>query len=223
MALSECYINVALWDEVHTLLHAVIVLKEMLDPEICDKPSTEWPEHYIQAISEFSRCIIEVSLILRTKIRDTVSRSPPLRHLWEENEPSGLRRRDAPSLVPRQANAKDQFPALVAVLTARNIHRVYPLHQITEHIERLLETDTSLGRMLTRTVGIFLADIQILEEVMRQLRLYCPELYGSGRTYTRPDVHKSSFALLRDNRMATFNAVSSHQLYQSAPQNGQFH
>lgn len=34
MALSECYVNFAFWNEVHTLLYAVIVLKEMLKTDI---------------------------------------------------------------------------------------------------------------------------------------------------------------------------------------------
>ncbi|RDI83622.1 hypothetical protein Vi05172_g6125 [Venturia inaequalis] len=170
VALGECYANVALWNEVHTLLHGLILLKEMLEPGISGRPSAEWPEHYLQAILELGGSVVGVSLLHRHKLRDEVYCSPPLRHFWKERETSGVRARNAPFLIPRQAYSMEQFPTLIAILTMRNVHHVYPLHQITEHIERLLEADTSMARKITRLVGDRLADIQVLEERVEQMQ-----------------------------------------------------
>ncbi|QDS69706.1 hypothetical protein FKW77_009812 [Venturia effusa] len=230
IGLMDCYVNVALWEEVDTLLHAVIVLREMLDPNIANKPSSEWPEHYVQAIFELGGSVIGNSLSLRRKLRHEVYYSPSLRHLWEETDARGLREKDVPFLVPKRANTKDYFPLLIAVLTTWKIHYVYPLHQITEQIGRLLETNTSLSQKITRLVGDRLSNIQVLEEVMRQLRQYCPELYCSGRACMRPDAHENTSLVMREggsrgeDSWAICCAISfGNQLDQFAPRNGQFH
>ncbi|KAE9965791.1 hypothetical protein EG328_009400 [Venturia inaequalis] len=229
VALGECYANVALWNEVHTLLHGLILLKEMLEPGISGRPSAEWPEHYLQAILELGGSVVGVSLLHRHKLRDEVYCSPPLRHFWKERETSGVRARNAPFLIPRQAYSMEQFPTLIAILTMRNVHHVYPLHQITEHIERLLEADTSMARKITRLVGDRLADIQVLEEVRRQLHQYCPEIYCPGRTYKRSGVNQSTSATLREYHSCKgdlwdiYNVIIENQWDLFAPNDGQLH
>lgn len=81
-----------------------------------------------------------------------------------------------PFLVPTQKKSHDLMPILLSLLTMDNADLIYPLHQVTESIERLLTSDPNRKALITPYVWKMLTDIQVLEEMNRQLVRYCPRL-----------------------------------------------
>jgi hypothetical protein len=63
-------------------------------------------------------------------------------------------------------------------------YQIFPLHQITEHIDRLLRADASQRARFSPYLWKLFTDIQVLEEITRQVRRYCPKIFWPGRKYS---------------------------------------
>jgi hypothetical protein len=94
-------------------------------------------------------------------------------------------------MSPKQAGLKDPFPALLALLTMKNSHIVYPQHQATEHIERLLVANSSLRAKITPLFGDHLATIQVLKSSGVSFTNTVPSFTHLHIISARPGIHKN--------------------------------
>lgn len=173
--LSEFVYLAELWSIVYIDLRTALTLQQRYCHDLANTDAEDWPDSYVQSLIRLEITLTRASMAARALLKTALLRSPTLRHLWKDV--SNLKElKMPPFLVPTQKKSHNLMPILLSLLTMDNSDLIYPLHQVTEGIERLLASDPNRNALITPYVWKMLTDIQVLEEMNRELVRYCPRL-----------------------------------------------
>jgi hypothetical protein len=162
------------WNEILNWLELVMEFREEYHDILVSTSSEDWPEKYTVALLLLSEKLTEASSQFREILKEAVYSSPPLRHLFHKASwaphSSGLIRN-------QPVDHKDYLIRLLGLLTREGMDDVMEMHQVLEDIGQILATDHVQRARITSYVSELLENIEVLEEMSRQVRQHHRKLY----------------------------------------------
>lgn len=180
--ISIAIADVEKWCHVQHCFQSVLSSKGDISDDIVRRDLHDWPRPHVEALVTLSRTLNDACLVELYSLRDAIYCSPLTRHFWGDDEMEKAakagRESEISFLSPRKDYKvpDDLLMALLSLLTMAGPIQERPIRQEIEHIDRILSSDSSQRAKITPFIWEILANIQVLQEIDRQLVQYCPWL-----------------------------------------------
>lgn len=170
------------WYQIQQRFQTVLSLKGDASDDVANRDLHDWPRPYVEALVMLSMNLNEATLVELHSLRDAVYCSPLTRHFWREDEMERAAKAGAEPKVSFLSPKKDYkvpedlLMALFSLLTIAVPIQQRPVRQEIEHIDRILSSDSNQRAKVAPFTLEVLANVQVLQEINRQLVQYCPWL-----------------------------------------------